>query len=300
MAHRWDETWQRLLVWTSGQGPSERLAAQILLSDGYQRVDPSHPLGGRDGKKDATMLRNGLQWIMAVYFPRGQQPFNVIKKKFVGDLAGVVANGVSGMAFVCNQEISLSERRDLDKAASGRCDIYHLERVVAILDQPKMRHVREQFLNIDAGVGDLEFADAAARGKFVRERIDIIAHAIDNLSAKPRWRKTTDHSYFILEIHGLAGFYAQFMRSVRGIYVELVSSEFLPRWHWLTESQEAMLVEEGWELPDASIPNFNRDFAFPKDRGTFSVDLARKVHDTLIHVYGIHETDSLEIRTSDD
>jgi hypothetical protein len=29
---RWDETWHRLLEWTSGQGPAERLAAQVHLT----------------------------------------------------------------------------------------------------------------------------------------------------------------------------------------------------------------------------------------------------------------------------
>ena len=39
---RWDETWHRLLDWTSGQAPSERLSAQVLLADGFSCLDPSH------------------------------------------------------------------------------------------------------------------------------------------------------------------------------------------------------------------------------------------------------------------
>ena len=54
MPSRWDETWHRLRDWTNGQAPSERLAAQILLSVGYTGLDPSHPLGGKDGMKDAV------------------------------------------------------------------------------------------------------------------------------------------------------------------------------------------------------------------------------------------------------
>jgi len=34
MTIRWDETWHRLLEWTNGQAQSERLAAQILISEG--------------------------------------------------------------------------------------------------------------------------------------------------------------------------------------------------------------------------------------------------------------------------
>jgi len=40
-----DETWNRLLSWTKGQKPSERLASHILRTDGYKSIDPSHPLG---------------------------------------------------------------------------------------------------------------------------------------------------------------------------------------------------------------------------------------------------------------
>jgi hypothetical protein len=72
MADRWDETWHRLSEWTSGQGPSERLAAQILLEEGFVDLDPSHPLGGKDGKKDAVAWRNSEKHVMAVYFPRGK------------------------------------------------------------------------------------------------------------------------------------------------------------------------------------------------------------------------------------
>jgi hypothetical protein len=59
---------------------SERLAAQILHAEGYADIDPSHPLGGRDGGKDALAIRSGKKWVMAVYFPRGQQAFEDIKR----------------------------------------------------------------------------------------------------------------------------------------------------------------------------------------------------------------------------
>ena len=45
--HRIDETWHRLRDWTLGQSPSERLAAQVLIFEGYKSVNPSHPLGGK-------------------------------------------------------------------------------------------------------------------------------------------------------------------------------------------------------------------------------------------------------------
>lgn len=145
---RWDETWHRLREWTQGQGPSERLGQQILLSEGFTGLDPSHPLGGKDAGADALAGRDGLLWVMAVYFPRGQQTFNDVKEKFVDDFAGVKANAAEAFAFVTNQELRRAERRELIKAVDRAVEIFHLERLVAILDQPRMYGVRRQFLSI--------------------------------------------------------------------------------------------------------------------------------------------------------
>jgi hypothetical protein len=149
VGNRWDETWHRLREWTNGQGPSERLAAQILLGDGYESIDPSHPLGGRDGLKDALCQKDGKRWVMAAYFPRGQQPFSAINKKLADDAVGVALNGAYGLAFVTNQEVLLAEREVLAAAAGVPLELLHLERVTAILDRPEMSQVRKQFLSID-------------------------------------------------------------------------------------------------------------------------------------------------------
>ncbi|WP_449416601.1 hypothetical protein [Phormidium nigroviride] len=150
MTNRWDETFHRLREWTNGQAPSERLAAQILLHEDYQDLDPSHPLGGRDGTKDAVCKKNGKEWLMAVYFPRGQQNFGNIKKKFHDDLKGVKSNKADALAFVTNQELLLSEREELRQAAQPiPVELFHLERITAILDKPEMNGVRKQFLQID-------------------------------------------------------------------------------------------------------------------------------------------------------
>ena len=142
---RWDETWHRLRDWTQGQAPSERLAQQILLCEGFTGLDPSHPLGGKDGGADALACRDGLRWVMGVYFPRGQQALKEIENKFIGDFEGVETNGADAFAFVTNQELRRAERRDLSKMVGGTILIFHLERLVAILDQPKMYGVRRQF-----------------------------------------------------------------------------------------------------------------------------------------------------------
>jgi hypothetical protein len=105
---RYDETWHRLREWTKGQAPSERLAAQILLHEGFSGLDPSHPLGGKDGGKDATTSKEGVWFVMAVFFPRGAQPFGSTKTKFEGDRLGVARNDAKDIAFVTNQELTLA------------------------------------------------------------------------------------------------------------------------------------------------------------------------------------------------
>lgn len=53
------ETWHRLIEWDRGQAASERLAALILKVEGYKEIDPSHPLGGKDGLKDICLTYKG-------------------------------------------------------------------------------------------------------------------------------------------------------------------------------------------------------------------------------------------------
>jgi hypothetical protein len=146
MPERVDETWQRLREWTYGQAQSERLAGQVLLSECYTGFDPSHPLGGPDGGHDGIANKDGLRCVMAVYFPRGQQSNHEITAKFTSDLEEVVTNGADGVVYVTNQELRLSERRDLTASAESQVELYHLERVTAVLDQPSMTPTRNQFL----------------------------------------------------------------------------------------------------------------------------------------------------------
>jgi tetratricopeptide (TPR) repeat protein len=129
------------------------LAAQILLEDGFSMLDPSHPLGGRDGTKDAVAWRSGEKWVMAAYFPRGQKSLREIGDKFKSDFDGVAKNDAKGLVFVTNQELSLGERSNLQKGVPGATEIYHLERVTAILDKPSMQSVRSQFLGIGRSEG---------------------------------------------------------------------------------------------------------------------------------------------------
>ena len=145
-----DETWMRLQLWTKGQKPAERLSALVVSAEGYKSVDPSHPLGGRDGLKDVICSKDELEYIVASYFPRQQQKFNEIKSKFAHDFQGVEKNKVDGIIFVTNQELTLGERKELAGFDTEiEIEIYHLERVAHILNRPENYGVRLEFLDIE-------------------------------------------------------------------------------------------------------------------------------------------------------
>jgi len=150
---RFDETWHLLLEWTMGQTPSERMAALILNEEGFESIDPAHPLGGKDGGADALIQKDAL-WVMAVYFPRGQQSIKETTEKLTSDVekARTKEPKPVGVAFVTNQELRLAEREDLRTLGGDtEVELYHLERVTTILDRPHMAGVREQPLGIPAG-----------------------------------------------------------------------------------------------------------------------------------------------------
>lgn len=209
---RWDETWHRLLGWTNGQGPSERLAAQILYAVGFEDIDPSHPLGGPDGGRDALCTRNNQRWIMAVYFPRGQQLLSEIRGKLISDLDAAKRHTPDGLAFVTNQELKLAERCDLQKLGGDvDVEIYHLERITSILDQPDMESIRRQFLGIDERQPDIAveleidgFATYFTDGSVIRERY------LDSRAAKAR-----EHAVETSETESRFGqiFFSQYPRS---------------------------------------------------------------------------------------
>lgn len=150
MPERPDETFHRLHFWTGAAGHAEGLAAAVVAADGYEHVDPIHPRGGPDRKKDALLTRDGELWIMAVYFPYGDHDFAEIQRKFVSDFAGVAKNGAKGMAFVTNQSITEGQRAALKTAVDGPVDIFHVDRVAALLDGPTMSHARSRFLTLPA------------------------------------------------------------------------------------------------------------------------------------------------------
>lgn len=144
------QTEQQLAPWRRGQVIAERLCAAILHAEGYEEVDPQCPLGGRDGLKDALCKKGGKEFVAAAYFPTTTKTFADIEKKFKGDFAGVAKNSADGLIFFTNQHISPGERATLEKhAAPSPTVLYHVERLIAVLDSPKGYGPRLHFLEIE-------------------------------------------------------------------------------------------------------------------------------------------------------
>lgn len=145
-----EETWHRLKEWNKGTAPSERLAALLLQSEGFQSVDPIHPLGGPDGLKDLVCDRGGKKWVVGVYFARKEVKYSQIKKKYTEDLKGVNTNQADGFIFFTNQELTLGEREIFRELANTvEIDLFHLERISAILNSTACYGIRLDFLDME-------------------------------------------------------------------------------------------------------------------------------------------------------
>ncbi len=117
--------------------------------EGYERVDPQHPLGGPDGKKDILFRRDNNIWIAACYFPTTEPNWAAVKKKFADDLGGVKSNNAAGIAFFVNQQLTIGDRKELAGLAMPvEADVYHLERMVGLLNSAKGCGLRLQYLHI--------------------------------------------------------------------------------------------------------------------------------------------------------
>ena len=135
--------------WRYGQTQAERLVAALLHLEGFEAVDPQHPLGGPDGLKDVLCRKDGLSWVAAAYFPTTSSTLGAIKSKFTGDFLGVGSNHAQAFAFFVNQPLTVGEREQL-RALAGqtRTEVYHLERIRSLLDAPKGCGIRLEYLRI--------------------------------------------------------------------------------------------------------------------------------------------------------
>jgi hypothetical protein len=180
------ETWNRLRDWDRGSAASERLAGHLLRAEGYQSVDPAHPLGGPDGLKDILCAKDGRRWRSGCFFPRGQKSVPQIKKKFLKDLGTLAVD--EGFVFVTNQELKASTRKALlDKVPDHRGDLLHLERIASILDSPPAYGVRLEFLDIEM-TKDEQLSFIASRDAVLSKldaRLDQFSKALDSIQDDP-------------------------------------------------------------------------------------------------------------------
>jgi hypothetical protein len=180
-----NETWKTLQNWIRGDAAAERLSGLILLSDGFKSVNPSHPLGGKDGIKDLVSEKDGINWVAGVCFPRGQQSFGSIKKKFLSDAKGVVSNKANGFVFLTNQELRLSERDKLSGEIEYEVEIYHLERISLLLNSAPLYGVRLEFLDIEM-TKEEQLAFMASRDKTIEEMQSGLARIERQMSKKTK------------------------------------------------------------------------------------------------------------------
>lgn len=178
-----DETWIRLQQWLKGQKPAERMTAFILDAEGYKSIDPSHPLGGRDGLKDLVCEKDGIYWIAACYFPRSEKQFNEIKRKYQSDLEGVKVNDADGFIFVTNQELTLGQRKKLkDIDESMEVEIYHLDRIAYLLDKPQNYGLRLDFLDIEM-TKEEQLSLIASRDQKLHNLTDMVERLVKDYSS---------------------------------------------------------------------------------------------------------------------
>lgn len=144
-----EETRYRLIEWTEGKPASERLGGYILSVSGYKEIDPSQPLGGPDGKKDLICEKEGVKWISACHFPRGQKNFSVIKNKFSRDLMSAKRNKAKGIVFITNQAVTVNQRETLKNLTNLEVEIFHQERILGILNSPIGFAARQEYLGIN-------------------------------------------------------------------------------------------------------------------------------------------------------
>ncbi|MGK8525147.1 Fic family protein [Nocardia asteroides] len=172
--------------WRLGQTVAERLCAGILRLSGYTDIEPQAPLGGPDGKKDVLVRREGKKYVAAVYFPPTPSVIAEITRKYENDLGGVVTNGAEGFVFLVNQHLTVGQRRDLLALGNPQTDeIFTVERMRAVLDDPRGYGLRLEFLRISMSSEEQVAYFSTAQQDQVRRAIEGDITSAENPSQLP-------------------------------------------------------------------------------------------------------------------
>lgn len=183
-----DETTETLSKWKKDQKAAERLASSVLHIDNFTDIDPSHPLGGRDGTKDILCNKGDKKFVVAVYFPRTQQDFTLIAKKIQLDFAGVAKNNADGLVFFTNQHLTIGQRAKLKKFYKDIIiEIFHLERIASILNSPIGYGVRLEFLDIELSKAEQlsYFAHKDKEFKLIQNNLSDLLKVLNETGSMP-------------------------------------------------------------------------------------------------------------------
>ncbi len=140
-----------LLTWRGGPTQAERMVAALLRVEGYKNVEPQAPLGGPDGRADVLCDRGGYSYVAAAYFPPTTQQYDDVVEKFDHDIVGGVSRKRNAFAFFTNQRLTRGERKKLKNRALAKsieCEIYDVERIAGMLDNPSGYGLRAAHLAI--------------------------------------------------------------------------------------------------------------------------------------------------------
>lgn len=149
MTARWDETWHRLLNWRGTDDQAHALARQMLPHCGYQVPESSAILPTAQ-----VLYKQEQPFRLLTWFVTGAQRFAALKKPLRDALAALSAHTTPepiGITLLLNQELTLSERTQLATICTAlgfaQLELFHLERLCAILDQPHLANLRQEFLH---------------------------------------------------------------------------------------------------------------------------------------------------------
>lgn len=178
-----NNTYQILLNWDKGQPFAERMAGKILGIENYSELDPQCPTGGPDGTKDILCNKDNRKYVVGCYFPNGQRSLKEIEEKISNDYQGVEKHNADGFIFITNQKITPGERLKFAQDFVGS-EIYHLERIVGVLDSPKGYGVRLEYLGVEL--------TKAEQISFLESYLDLKSHFEEIKSSLEYLKKVTN------------------------------------------------------------------------------------------------------------
>ena len=144
-------TESQLRDWRLGPVVSQRLGADLLQLSGYVDVEPIAVMGGPDRGRDVLCRRGTIDYVVAIYFPTGDQTFPTVRRKFNRDLSSASRHGRPGFGFVTNQNLTSGERDELytlGRRAGRIAEIFDRERLRVLLDTTPGYGLRLSYLGI--------------------------------------------------------------------------------------------------------------------------------------------------------